>query len=169
MANITAENTAAFIEYDGDWNGDSEYVRRATVSNSSLTLNFTGTALWAFGEFEGNVDVGVVLWSSMIDLHNLPFYTLQCQLDGRICPATTFQPSNAPDQSFLTLQNLAYGPHVLCFRYTSGTFGVSRLIWYNPNSRGPEMNPLSTDSGIYVGGSWYERLHEVDTVQWMFR
>ncbi|KAG8723470.1 hypothetical protein FRC09_003184 [Ceratobasidium sp. 395] len=82
MANITAENTAAFIEYDGDWSDDSDGIRRATVSNSSLTLNFTGTALWAFG--------------------------------------------------------------------------------------GPEMNPL-TDSGIYVGGSWNEHLHDVDTVKLVFR
>ncbi|KAG8723475.1 hypothetical protein FRC09_003189, partial [Ceratobasidium sp. 395] len=135
MANITAENTAAFIEYGGDWNDDSDDIRMATAPNSTLTLRFTGTALWAFGEFDGSVD---------------------CQLDGRVCPTTTFQPSKALDRPFLALQNLVYGPHVLWFGYTGGAFG------------GPLMDPLA-DLAVYVCGRWNEQYYEIDGLNVRFR
>ncbi|KAG8725416.1 hypothetical protein FRC09_020422 [Ceratobasidium sp. 395] len=171
MANITAENTAAFIEYGGDWSDDSDDIRRATAPNSTLTLRFTGTALWAFGEFDGSVDVGVILWFNTIDRSNFSLCTLQCQLDGRICPNTTFQPSNVPDRPFLSIQNLVYAPHVLSFGYTGGAFGVSRLVWYDPNAstnEGSLMDPLA-DPAVYVGGRWNEQYYEIDGLNVRFQ
>ncbi|KAG8699134.1 hypothetical protein FRC09_006822 [Ceratobasidium sp. 395] len=143
MADITAENTAEFIDYSlGNWNNTRDDIRRAIAPGDlTSTLRFTGTALWAVEEFDGEAN------------------TLQRQIDDSACPAPALQPSSNLNQPFLALKNLVYDPQVLKLGYMGGAFGVSRLVWHNPNVfrfsnvEGPMPN-ASTDPAVSVGSFW---------------
>ncbi|KAG9076838.1 hypothetical protein FRC06_009251 [Ceratobasidium sp. 370] len=142
MANITADNTAAFISYGGEWDDSSEEIRITGTAGSTAYLEFDGTTLSAFGVF------------------NPPNDSFTYLVDG-LPPSgsinTIIQPSQSPDQPFLEFRNLAKGHHSITFNLTSGSLGLSHLMWFDPQASTVEGSPIdlfNDSAAVQLDGQW---------------
>ncbi|KAG8791884.1 hypothetical protein FRC12_007872 [Ceratobasidium sp. 428] len=133
MADITADNTAAFISYSGEWDDSDETTRRTNTAGATLSLEFSGTALSVYGEY--NPDDSGNFTYQLFDEQELSNNT------------AIIQAANAADRPFLAFHNLAKQPHTLTLSLVNGSLGVNRLVWFDPQARLDLDRPASFDRG----------------------
>ncbi|KAG8715254.1 hypothetical protein FRC08_010784 [Ceratobasidium sp. 394] len=139
MTSITANNTAAFISYSGEWDDIRDEIRTTSIPGSTMTLEFSGTTLSAFGVFNPPNDIFT--------------YSVDDQSPVKSTNATI----QSPDEPFLQLHDLAKGHHSITFNLTNGTLGLSRLVWYDPQASAVEGSPIdpSNNSAVHTtDGQW---------------